>query len=151
MAAIEAQFLFDLNMRILPNAQSIGKIAQGSRIIAYVDGTFAGPRLKGTVENGADWFMLRPDGIGDVDVRLTLKTDAGEYIYMHYTGFADISKAAADATPAGQLPSGNFPLRTAVRFETASAAHALLNRTQAAGIGAVDTVAGTVDYKIYAL
>jgi len=151
MATIEAQFLFDINMRILPNAQPIGKIAQGSRVIAYVNGTFSGPKLKGTVENGADWFMLRPDGIGDVDVRLTLKTDAGEYIYMHYTGFADIPKAVADAAPPGQLPSGNFPLRTAVRFETASATHARLNCTQAVGIGAVDTIAGTVDYKIYAL
>ncbi len=151
MATIEAEHLFDLNMRILPNAQPIGKIAQGMRVVAYVDGTFTGPKLKGIVESGADWFMLRPDGIGDVDVRLSLKTDAGEYIYMHYTGFADIPKAVADAAPAGQLPVGNFPLRTAIRFETAAAQHARLNKTQAVGFGFVDTVAGTVNYKIYAL
>lgn len=151
MAAIEAEFLFDIDLRILANAQPIGKTSQGTRIVAYVDGTFAGPKIKGTVESGADWFMLRPDGIGDVDVRVTLKTDAGEYIYMHYTGFADIPSAAAESAPAGQLPSGNFPLRTAGRFETASAQHARLNCTQAVGIGAVDTIAGTVHYKIYAL
>ena len=151
MATIEADFLFDLSMRVVPGAEPIGRIAQGTRIVAYVKGKFDGPQLKGSVENGADWFMLRPDGIGDIDVRLTLKTDGGELIYMHYTGFCDIPKAVADATPVGQLPAGTFPLRTAIRFETASAKHTRLNHTQAVGIGVLDSVAGTVNYKIYAL
>jgi hypothetical protein len=42
-------------------------------------------------------------------------------------------------------------LRTAVRFETAAKKHERLNRVQAVGIGRADTVAGTVNYAVYAL
>ena len=95
---------------------------------------------------------MRSDGLGELDVRVTLKTDDGEYIYMYYTGVANIPKEMLANTPAGQLPRGKMDsLRTAVRFETASKKHDRLNRVQAIGIGQADTVAGTVTYDVYAL
>ncbi len=150
MASIEAELLFQLEMRIT-GVDSVGVTARGTRVIAHVKGGFDGPGLKGTVEDGDDWFVLRRDGVGELDVRLTLKTDGGEYIYMHYTGIAEIPQAAIDAAGPGQLPSGKFKLRTAVNLETGSERHARLNRVQAVGVGASDTSAGTVSYKIYAL
>ncbi len=151
MATIEANLLFHLDMRITGGEQ-VGIGPRGTRVIAYVKGTFEGPELKGTVENGADWYLLRPDGLGELDVRLTLKTAEGEFIYMHYTGVADIPQDVLANTPAGQLPSGKMDsLRTAVRFETAAKKYDRLNRVQAVGIGRADTVAGTVNYAVYAL
>ncbi len=150
MATLEAELLFQIDMKIT-SAEPIGAGPHGTRTIAYVRGTFEGPELKGTVENGADWFLLRPDGVGELDVRLSLKTQEGEWIYMHYTGLAHIPEEARAKASPGQLPEGSFSLRTAVRFETASPKHDRLNRIQAIGIGSSDTKAGMVSYKIYAL
>ena len=151
MATLEADLLFQLDMRITGGEQ-VGVGPRGTRVIAYVKGTFAGPGLKGTVENGADWYLLRPDGLGELDVRLTLKTDEGEFIYMYYTGVADIPKDVLANTPAGQLPRGKLDsLRTAVCFETAAKKHERLTRVHAVGVGQADTGAGTVSYGVYAL
>ena len=35
---------------------------------------------------GADWTITRPDGIRELDVRVTLKTDSGGLICMSYRG-----------------------------------------------------------------
>jgi hypothetical protein len=52
-------------------------------IVNVAGGKFEGPRISGEVLNsGADWFLLRPDGVGVVDVRVALKTNDGENIYM---------------------------------------------------------------------
>jgi hypothetical protein len=151
MATIEADLLFHISLQIT-GGEAVGAGPRGTRVIAYVKGTFEGPGIKGTAENGADWYLLRPDGLGELDVRVTLKTSDGEYIYMHYTGVADIPKEVLANTPPGQLPSGKMDsLRTAVRFETASKKHDRLNRVQAIGIGKADTITGTVSYDIYAL
>lgn len=150
MATIEVELLFALNIQIT-GAEPVGPGPHGTRVVAYVKGKFEGQGLKGDVVNGADWFLLRPDGLAEIDVRLTLKTDDGEFIYMHYTGVGDIPKAVLDATPPGQLPAGHFSLRTAVRFETSSPKYNRLNRVQAVGVGSADTAAGTVSYNIYAL
>jgi hypothetical protein len=56
-------------------------------IVNVAGGKFEGPRISGEVLNsGADWFLLRPDGVGAVDVRVALKTNDGENIYMTYGG-----------------------------------------------------------------
>ncbi|MBM4256398.1 MAG: DUF3237 domain-containing protein [Deltaproteobacteria bacterium] len=151
MATLEADLLFNLDMRIT-GGEAVGVTPKGTRVIAYVKGTFEGPGLKGTVENGADWYLLRSDGVGELDVRLTMKTDDGEYIYMNYTGIAVIPPEVLAKTAPGQLPSGKMDtLRTAVRFETSSKKYERLNKVQAIGIGKADTSAGTVGYAVYAL
>ena len=35
---------------------------------------------------GGDWLLMRPDQVLTLDVRLTLLTDDGDYIYMSYRG-----------------------------------------------------------------
>jgi len=41
--------------------------------------SFEGPRLRGTVLPGgsADWLLLRVDGVHELDLRATLRTDDG--------------------------------------------------------------------------
>ena len=47
-------------------------------------GHFEGPRLRGTVLPGgsADWLLLRADGVLEMDLRATLRTDDGALISM---------------------------------------------------------------------
>ena len=65
----------------------------GRHVFPVTGGAFSGPKLKGTVcELGAaDWTYRYPDGRMMLDVRLTLKTDDGEYIY--WCVFAKISSS----------------------------------------------------------
>jgi hypothetical protein len=148
--AIKAAFLFQLEMRI-SGVETIGVAPRGPRIISYLKGKFEGPGLNGTVENGADYILLRADKVAELDARLTLRTGSGELIYLRYSGVTDIPEDAGDAAAAGILPPGKFNPRVAVRLETASPQHARLNRIQAIGIGRADTVAGAVGYRVYAL
>ena len=150
MATIETRLLFKLEMRIT-GVETVGITPRGPRIISYVNGVFDGPELKGAV-SGTDHILLRPnDMVAELDARLTLRSDRDEFFYVRYSGFTDIPSEAREAAAAGIFPPGKFKPRVAVRIETGSSQHARLNRIQAIGIGQADTVAGTVDYMIYAI
>ena len=55
--------------------------------LSAIGGSFEGPRLRGEVlPDGGDWLLMRPDGVLEQDVRITLKTDNGAFIYLRYAG-----------------------------------------------------------------
>jgi hypothetical protein len=56
--------------------------------VSLTGGRFAGPELNGTLLLGAsaDWQIVLADGTTLVDVRYTLKTDAGAPIYVQSRG-----------------------------------------------------------------
>ena len=78
---LESEFLLELVLDV--DAQ----IDAGHTSIAPVTGgTFSGPGIKGTVHpGGADW-ITQVSGHSSLDVRITLETDDGAFIYMSYTG-----------------------------------------------------------------
>ena len=81
MADLKSELLFEINFG-LEEALVIEDTPHGTRrIIPITDGTFTGPKLKGTVlPGGADWLLIRPDGVREIDVRVTLQTDDGHLI-----------------------------------------------------------------------
>jgi hypothetical protein len=148
MATIEVKLLFTLEMDVEDRAEQIGSTPLGARSIGYVNGRFEGPGIKGTI-NATDWFVTRPDGIGEADVRGTMKTDDGALIYMRYNGLLDLGSAGPSATP---IPgSGICQVRTAVRFETGAGRYRELNDIQAIGIGEINFATGRIKYDVYAL
>ena len=130
----------------------IGPTPEGFRVIFYVaGGIISGPRLNGTVEPaGADWLIIRPDGIGRVDVRATLKTDDGALIYAAYTGLLDLGEDGYEKFLAGNPPL-NFPIRAAPCFQTAHPSYTWLNRLQCLNIGTVDLPSSRVSYDVFAV
>lgn len=106
----------------LEPAQPVGKTPHGTRMIVYVkSGTVTGPKISGKVlPGGGDWYLVRPDGVGEVDVRATIQTDDGALIYTHYKGVID---------------SKNGYFRTTPRYETTSEKYAWLNSIVAVGVG----------------
>ena len=109
-----------------------------------------GPRLRGAVlPVGGDWLLLRTDGIGLVDVRLTLQTHDNALIYMAYNGVLDLGADGYAKFLAGEMPA-TFPVRIAPRFQTGHSAYVWLNRLQCFGIGEADTREAKVSYDIYA-
>src|SRR5690242_14426592 len=64
---------------------NVGEGPHGNRqVIRVVSGTVDGPRIKGTtLPMSGDWLLLRNDGVGELNVRSTIKTDDDHLIYMH--------------------------------------------------------------------
>ena len=109
--------------------QNVGAVPQGVRsIFPIVGGTFEGPRLRGKVlPGGGDWVLSRPDGVLELDLRITLETVDGALIHMTFTGI----RHGAPSDPGGEY------FRTLPRFETAAPDYAFLNRTLAVGVGEI--------------
>jgi Protein of unknown function (DUF3237) len=128
---------------------TIGATAAGVRRIAPVTGgTFTGERLRGTVLPGADWVIVRPDGVLLIDVRLTLETDDDALIYLTYQGRFRATPADMVRFAKGeQLAPDAYSLATVAKFECGSDRHAWLNDTIAVGTG-TQTRAGPV-YEIF--
>src|SRR5258708_33849050 len=89
LPTLQSAHLFTLSLTVAPNMTDVGETPYGRRRIGTVTGgSFEGEELKGTVlpSPGGDWLLLRRDGILQLDVRLTLKTDDAHLIYMSYRG-----------------------------------------------------------------
>ncbi len=140
---LRSAFLMDLI------AQTATAIPAGSRnIVQVLNGTFEGPRLKGTITGpGGDWTMRRPDGVTILDVRLILQTDDDQRIYVTYRGvvYRPPQQPAAGGAPAANPAPAYF--RITPVFETTSPKYDWLNRLVA--VGSAFTVPGKVAYHIY--
>ena len=62
----------------------LGDVGRGGRrIVPITGGEFFGPRLRGQViPGGADWQIVRTDGVAELEARYTLETDDGALIYV---------------------------------------------------------------------
>jgi Protein of unknown function (DUF3237) len=93
-----------------------------------------GPGISGTfVAPGADWLRIMPSGVLRLDVRATLKTDDGDYIYITYNGIIQHSKESAERMSKGDtLTWKDIPyFVTAPTFQTSSKKYGWLNSVQA--------------------
>ena len=81
----------------------LGVTAGGRRrIVPLARGTFTGSQLSGTLLPGAsaDWQIVPPDGTALGDIRYTLRTDAGDLLYVRSacaTGPPRSLRASAEA------------------------------------------------------
>src|SRR3972149_469463 len=102
MAPLRTELLYEVSVD-LATPQNVGATPHGNRQIFYVKGgTFEGPKLKGEVlPGGGDWFMFRPDGAGELDVRATVRTDDGHLIYTYYRGIIDAPPEVLQRVAAG--------------------------------------------------
>jgi len=135
---LRLQPLLNAEITLAP-PQELGDTPQGRRrIIGITGGSFRGERLSGRVlAGGADWQIIRADGVADLDARYTLETADGALIYVRNHGYrhgpADVLKklaAGEDVDPA------LYYMRTAPLFETGDPRYAWLNRLICVGTGA---------------
>jgi Protein of unknown function (DUF3237) len=111
---------------------NIGAVQYGSRRTAPLSGgTFEGPRLRGTILSGssADWQLLRSDGVLEMDLRCTLRTDDGVLISMSSFGLRHGPPEVIAAIARGEtVDPASYYFRALPRFETAHPAYLFLNR-----------------------
>ena len=112
-------------------------IDQGLRIVNIPSGTISGPNFKGTVQSpSADWVQVLPSGALRTDVRLLIKTDDGETIYVSYNGVVKHSEKSLSNLRKGEEATSDDGMYflTAPTFRTSSKKYDYLNSIQAINI-----------------
>lgn len=110
----------------------IGETPQGRRRVIHITGGhFAGPRLRGTVvPGGADWQVIRADGVTELTALYELKTDDGTLIHVSNRGLRhgppEVMQRLARGEP---VDAASYYFRTVPVFEAPSGPYDWLNRS----------------------
>lgn len=124
---VRTEFCFEAQVDCEP-PRVIGASSYGTRqLIPIVGGTFAGEHIRGDVlPGGADWQIIRSDGVVEVEARYTLRAEDGGLISVVNRGVF----AQRQTPPGGAATTAHVPYaRTVPRFEAASnGPHAWLNQ-----------------------
>lgn len=124
------EFVFAAEVTV-ERALDLGDVGKGGRrIVPITGGEFAGPRLRGKViPGGADWQVVRHDGVAELEARYTLQTDDGALIYVrNYAlrhGPAEVMAALAAGRP---VEPSSYYFRGATFFETSADPYAWITR-----------------------
>jgi len=144
---LKLQHLFKAEIS-LAAAQELGETPLGRRrIIGITGGRFAGERLSGrVVPGGADWQVVRADGVADLDARYTLETSDGALIYVRNRGYRHGPAKVLKKLSAGEeVDPSLYYMRTTPLFETGDARYAWLNRIVCIATGARRAAAVELD------
>ena len=117
---------------------NLGATPRGERrIINIIGGSFSGPHVSGRVlPGGADWQLVRADGVAEIEARYTLETAAQERILVRSEGLRHGPPAAMKALARGDpVDPAQYYFRTTMRFETSAPSLAWLNRILAVATG----------------
>lgn len=150
MLELKYELLYEMVAQLESDNQEIGVTPSGTRIIAPITGgTVTGPKINAEVlPFGADWVLIRPDGIGELDVRATLKTDDGALIYVHYGGILELTPELMKRRAKGEdVDPSEYYFRTRPIFETGSEKYGWLNSIVSVGVGKMEP--NGVRYKVY--
>lgn len=125
------QLEFVCELKVLVSAPMVvGETAHGvRRVIPIVGGTFEGPKMKGDIVNGgADWQIVRKDGVAELEAHYTIKTDDGTYIYIKNLGLRVASPEIAAKIGRGEQVSPNdYYFRAVPKFEAPAGKYEWLN------------------------
>lgn len=111
--------------------QDLGDVGKGGRrIVPITGGEFSGPQMGGEVlPGGADWQVLRSDGVAELEARYTLRTADGVLIYVRNHALRHGAPDVMAALAAGRaVTPASYYFRGATFFETGSPAYAWIAR-----------------------
>lgn len=111
----------------------------GMRVIADLSAVeWTGERVRGKLKGvaAADWLTIGADGTATLDLRFTLVTDDGAFLYVHGPGRSDASRGP------GSAPSYFVPI-----VETDDERHAWLNKAQLIAKGLL--AGGTATFEVF--
>ena len=133
----ELVFAFELRVQVGP-PMDVGPIPAGRRrIVPILGGTFEGSGMQGRVlPGGADWQIVRADGLGELDTRYTLETGDGKLIYVQNAGIRHASPDITAKLMKGEPVDPSLVyFRTVPKFETSAPELAWLMRSIFVGTG----------------
>jgi hypothetical protein len=146
---LKLQPLFRAEITLAP-PQELGETPHGRRrIIPITGGRVSGERVSGRVlPGGADWQVIRADGVAELDARYTIETADGALIYVANRGVrhgpAEVIRKLAAGEP---VDPALYYMRTTPWFETGDTRYAWLNRMVCIATGA--RRAAAVELEVY--
>jgi hypothetical protein len=130
--APKLEFFCELKVKLSP-ALSVGETAHGTRrIIPIVGGTVEGPGIKGEIFNGgADWQVVRKDGVAELEAHYQFKTDDGSIVYVKNIGVRVATPDVAARIARGEkVDASQYYFRAIPKLETSlSSKYAWINDT----------------------
>jgi Protein of unknown function (DUF3237) len=108
MFAYSLEHICSYSARLQNPPEVIGPGPEGIRVNFYVtSGELTGPKIRGILRPvGGDWFTIRTDGIGFLDVRATIETHDHALIFVAYTGVGDLGEDGYHKFLQGALARG---------------------------------------------
>jgi hypothetical protein len=116
-----------------------GESARGTRrLVPILGGRALGPRITGRVlPGGADFQLLRSDGVTEVEARYVIETEDGAHVYVRNRGLRHGPREAIERLNRGDpVDPAAIYFRSTVAFETGAPALAWLMRDVFVGTGA---------------
>ena len=101
-----------------------------------VGSTVYGPRLNGKVVDysGADWPVIRPDGVVELNAHYMIESDDGARIYIRNQGYVH-GPIYAPGQPRHEAPAVAAYFRCTPYFRAPEGPYGWLNRTVVVGVG----------------
>lgn len=128
--------LFELDVEVAA-PQSVGRSEAGERRCVPITGGRVKGCLNGKVlPGGADWQILRPDGMADLNARYLLALEDGAQVEVWSRGLRiGPAEVMARLARGEAIDPSAYYMRTAMRFETATADLQWLVHRLCIGIG----------------
>jgi uncharacterized protein DUF3237 len=120
--SLATDFVFRLSVDVFPPV-TVGETGLGiRRQIAIKGGELAGPGMRGKIlPGGADFQIIRPNGVIDLVARYVVEMDDGALIYVENTGIRTGPGDALEKLQRGEAVDPKLIyFRTVPRFETGS-------------------------------
>jgi hypothetical protein len=147
----ELEFVAAVTLHLNP-PQFVGETPEGVRVNFYVKhGTAIGPKVNGTVfPSSSDHMMIRPDGVGVINVRAVVCVDDGALLEITETGYVDFGEDGYRNALAKSLPTqSSFVVTT--RVLTAHAKYRWLNRVHCVSQGRTHLEDLVVSHDVFAV
>lgn len=132
---------------IVTEVVPVGRVRDGLRVDVWFEGTVVDGKLLGGEVQGIDYLLLRPDGVGVVDVRETVLLPGGATVSITATGYV----AGADPLPADEevldpdyaWPELELPVHGSAMARSGLPGLAWMNRTMLTFAGSYNLGTGT--------
>lgn len=127
--APQLEFVCELKVKLKPPFV-VGDTPHGlRRIIPIVGGSFEGPKMKGDIlDGGADWQIVRKDGVAELEAHYQIKTDDGVIIYIKNIGLRVATPEVAARIGRGEnVPASEYYFRAIPKFEAPAGKYEWMN------------------------
>ncbi len=134
---LATRYVFSLAIKVGAPIEA-GDFGHGSRrVIPILGGEIFGEGMHGRIrEGGADYQVIRPDGLTELEAKYAVEMDDGAVVYIENIGLRFGSKEALDKIRRGEpVDPGLIYFRSVPRFETGAPAYRWLMQSLFIGVG----------------
>lgn len=145
-----SEFLGAFTVKLINPPESFGPGSDGMHITYHIEcGEIRGPKINGKV-SGGDWMLLRRDGVGVAESRISYETDNGARLLSRYYGIFDLGPNGYARAVRNEFDP-QPPLVLAPQFITTHPNYLWLNRLQCIAVGRANMSELVARLDIYAI